>query len=46
MMDKKISGPLNLGNPVEISHIKNLAKEIIELIGSKSKIINQKASNR
>ncbi len=42
MMDKKkFPGPLNLGNPVEISILK-LAKEIIELIGSKSKIINKK----
>ena len=34
-------GPVNLGNPSEIS-INNLAEEIIDLVGSKSKIINQK----
>ena len=41
MMKKdEFCGPVNLGNPVEIS-IKQLATEIIELIGSKSKIIYQ-----
>ena len=41
MMKKKIlPGPINLGNPSEIS-INNLAKEIIDLTGSKSKIINK-----
>jgi UDP-glucuronate decarboxylase len=39
MMDKDdFCGPINLGNPVEIS-IKQLATEIIELTGSKSKLI-------
>jgi len=32
--------PVNIGNPVEIS-INQLAKEIIEITGSKSKLINQ-----
>lgn len=36
--NKQISTPLNLGNPEEFS-IKNLAEKIIELTGSKSKII-------
>ncbi len=41
MMNKdKFCGPINLGNPVEIS-IKQLATEIIELTGSKSKLIYQ-----
>jgi len=40
-MDKKnFPGPVNLGNPVEIS-IMQLAKEIIEMVGSKSQIINK-----
>ena len=40
-MDKKnFPGPVNLGNPVEIS-IMQLAKEITEMVGSKSKIINK-----
>ena len=34
------SGPINLGNPSEIS-ILDLANEIIELIGSNSKIVNK-----
>lgn len=39
MMDEeKFSGPVNLGNPSEIT-IVDLAREIIELTGSKSKII-------
>ena len=39
MMDEeKFSGPVNLGNPGEIT-IVDLAREIIELTGSKSKII-------
>lgn len=39
MMDKDdFCGPINLGNPVEIS-IKQLATEIIELTGSKSKLV-------
>ena len=37
MMNSKISGPLNLGNPSEIT-IKYLAEEIIELTASSSKI--------
>ena len=42
MMGKNdFSGPINLGNPTEISILK-LAKEIIELTGSKSKIINKR----
>ena len=41
MMEKKdFSGPINLGNPSEIS-ILQLAKEIIDLVGSKSKIIHK-----
>jgi UDP-glucuronate decarboxylase len=40
MEKKNFSGPVNLGNPVEISIIQ-LAKEIIEMVGSKSKIINK-----
>jgi UDP-glucuronate decarboxylase len=35
-----ITGPINLGNPVEFT-IKELAEKVIELIGSKSKIIHQ-----
>ena len=35
---KKITGPINLGNPSEIT-INDLAKLIIELTNSKSKII-------
>lgn len=39
MMEKKdFSGPINLGNPSEIT-IQQLASEIIDLTGSKSKII-------
>ena len=39
MMNKpKLSGPINLGNPLEIT-IKKLAEEIIELTGSSSKLI-------
>lgn len=39
MMEKdNFSGPINLGNPSEIS-IKQLASEIIEITGSKSKLI-------
>ncbi len=39
MMNKpKFSGPINLGNPLEIT-IKKLAEEIIELTGSSSKLI-------
>ena len=42
MMGKNnFSGPINLGNPTEISILK-LAEEIIELTGSKSKIINKR----
>ena len=37
-MKKKITGPINLGNPSEIT-INDLAKLIIELTNSKSKII-------
>jgi len=37
--DKKISGPINLGNPVEQT-IMQLANKIIELTNSNSKIIN------
>ena len=37
---ENLPGPVNLGNPSEIS-INNLAKEIIDLTGSKSKIINK-----
>ena len=37
---KNFPGPVNLGNPVEIS-IMQLAKEITEMIGSKSKVINK-----
>ena len=39
MMDKeKFPGPVNLGNPVEIS-MNDLANEIIQLVGSRSKIV-------
>ena len=38
---ENLPGPINLGNPSEIS-IKNLAEEIINLTGSKSKIVYQK----
>ena len=41
MKSEKFSGPINLGNPSEISIIK-LAKEIINLTGSSSKIIYKK----
>ena len=41
MMEKdNFSGPVNLGNPSEIS-IKQLASEIIEITGSKSKLIHK-----
>ena len=38
MKYEQFSGPVNLGNPSEIS-ILELAREIIDLTGSKSKII-------
>ena len=39
MMEKdNITGPYNIGNPVEYT-VKDLAEKIIELSGSKSKII-------
>ena len=38
MKKEEFSGPINLGNPSEIS-ILDLANEIIDLTGSKSKII-------
>jgi UDP-glucuronate decarboxylase len=41
MESKDFAGPVNLGNPVEIS-VKQLAEEIIELTGSSSKIIFKK----
>ena len=41
MKKERFSGPINLGNPSEISIIE-LAKEIIDLTGSKSKIIHEK----
>ena len=37
--DDSFTGPVNLGNPVE-NTIKELAEQVIELTGSKSKIIN------
>ncbi len=40
MEKKNFPGPVNLGNPVEIS-IMQLAEEITEMVGSKSKIINK-----
>ena len=41
MIEKdNFSGPINLGNPSEIS-IKQLASEIIEITGSKSKLIHK-----
>lgn len=41
MMNKEnLPGPVNLGNPSEIS-INELAKEIIDLVGSKSRLINK-----
>lgn len=36
----EVTGPINLGNPVEFS-ILDLAKQVIELIGSKSKIVHR-----
>ena len=36
----EITGPINLGNPVEFT-IRELAIMIIEMVGSKSKIVNQ-----
>ena len=41
MKKERFSGPINLGNPSEISIIE-LDKEIIDLTGSKSKIIHEK----
>ena len=38
--DKSIQGPVNLGNPREFT-IKSLAEKIIEMTGSKSKIVFQ-----
>jgi len=38
--NKKITGPINLGNPVEFKIIE-LAQMIIKLTNSKSKIINK-----
>ena len=42
MMDTAdgLTGPLNLGNPKEFT-IRKLAEKIIEMTGSKSKIVNQ-----
>ena len=40
MEKNNFPGPVNLGNPVEIS-IMQLAEEITEMVGSKSKIINK-----
>ena len=40
MEKKDFPGPVNLGNPIEIS-IMQLAEEITEMVGSKSKIINK-----
>lgn len=40
MNTPKVHQPVNLGNPVELS-IKQIAKKIIELSGSHSKIINE-----
>jgi nucleoside-diphosphate-sugar epimerase len=40
-MDSKVEGPINLGNPEEFK-IKKLAKLVLELTESKSKIIYQK----
>jgi len=37
--DKKVTGPINLGNPVEITMLE-LAEKIIKLTDSKSQIIN------
>ena len=41
MNNKDFLGPLNLGNPTEIS-VENLAKEIIRMTKSKSKIMYKK----
>ena len=41
MESRNFAGPVNLGNPFEIS-VKQLAEEIIELTGSSSKIIFKK----
>ncbi len=38
--DDEVTGPMNLGNPVEMS-ILELAEAVIELTGSKSKLIHQ-----
>jgi len=36
--DKNVTGPINIGNPVEFT-IQTLATKVIDLIGSKSKIV-------
>lgn len=38
LMNQSFSGPINIGNPKEVT-IKELAKKVIKLTGSKSKII-------
>ncbi len=40
LMNQENTGPINLGNPIELT-IKEVAKKIIELTNSKSKIIYQ-----
>ena len=39
-LDEKITGPINLGNPIEFS-IVEIAEKIIKLMNSKSKIIHE-----
>ena len=41
MNNKNLIGPVNLGNPVEIS-VKDLANEILEITGSAAKLIFKK----
>ena len=41
--DDSVTGPVNLGNPKEFT-IKQLAELVIEMTGSKSKIVYQEAA--
>jgi len=38
--DDSFTGPINLGNPNEFT-IQSLAEQVIEMVGSKSKLINK-----
>ncbi len=40
LADSDLEGPMNLGNPAEIT-VRSLAEEIIELTGSSSRIVNE-----